>query len=333
MKTIAKLISIFIIFNLSLNVFAWENISEKIDIVEIQNTISENISENKEIILKKLNADVFNWFNIEVLKENNLVLENWVWYTYRYTKYVSFWKWVVPTEKSLSRGSINKETTLLLLDDKIWASFVYDYKKVKLISDYVISWITNKQQFLKELAQDKKDIHTDTDELFIQLKKETQELTKWLSDAGKIYKIYNYILNNISYSETFDITKKEIFSWIETYKNKEWICGWYSKLNLYMLSFAWIDDVRVVKWDLIDNRNFLSIGHAWTQIWDKYYDVTFDDPIWNTKAKKYNQYKYYGLNKNQFYVNKYEYGTLPEYLKTTSLKFRKNLVRNNIAKL
>lgn len=333
MKTIAKLISTLIIFSISINVYAVEDNSIQSSTVEIQNSLSSDIEENIDSVLENLNAEVFNGFKIKILKDNNLVLENWVWYTYSYSKYVSYWKGVIPTEKNLARGWISKESTILLLDEQNWAFFIYDYKKIKLISDYIINWITNKQQFLNELADDKKDIDTDTDELFLELKKETQELTKWLSDSGKIYKIYDYLLNNVSYSETFDVNKKEIFSGIETYKNNNWICGGYSKLNLYMLSFAWIEDVRVVRGDLIDNVAFLNVGHAWTQIWDKYYDVTFDDPIWNTVAKTYKEYNYYWLEKDAFYINKFEFGTLPDYLKTTSLEYRQNLVKQNIAKL
>ena len=100
-----------------------------------------------------------------------------------------------------------------------------------------------------------------------------------------------------------------------------------------MLSFAWITDVKVVKWYVIDAPDFPSIGHSWIQIGYQYYDPTFDDPVWASKTKSYSEYKYFGLPRDLFYTNRFNYGTLPSYLKTESLSSRKNLIKENIAKL
>jgi hypothetical protein len=54
---------------------------------------------------------------------------------------------------------------------------VNDYKKVKLISDYIISDISNKKQFLIELIDDKKYLYEDTDSIFLSLKKDTLKIT------------------------------------------------------------------------------------------------------------------------------------------------------------
>ena len=334
MKTISKILSSIIISIISITWYTYADTSTVTN-TWINNNTSLSTSLDKEITssLNKLNNNIYNSFKIKVLKNDNMFLENWVWYTYTYSQYKKLWKWIILSKNDFKNAWLDTSTTILLLDDKIWVSFVTDYKKVKLISDYIISWITNKQEFLRELADDKKSLNNDTDKLFLELKTETLKLTKWLSKTDKIYKIYDYILKNISYSKTFSTDNKEIFSWINTYENKDWICGWYSKLNLYMLSFAWISDVEVKTWYVLDSPIFPDVGHAWVRIWDKYYDPTYDDPIWVSKTKTYSQYKYFGLPKDLFYTNKFDYGTLPSNLKSTNLESRKILIQNNLLKI
>lgn len=48
---------------------------------------------------------------------------------------------------------------------------------------------------------------------------------------------------------------------------------------LYMLNYAGVHDVEVIRGHVIDAQDFPTIGHAWIRIGDRYYDPTFDDPI------------------------------------------------------
>ena len=335
-KDILPIVNSEIINNINNSTIKTDTINNAFEPIKIENnnndTISININKEIENKLNELNANIFNSFKIKLLKDNNLVLENWVWYTYIFTKYQWYWKWMIPNENDLIDWWIDKETTILLLDDIQWTTFVKDYKKVKLISDSIISDIKNKQVFLNELADDKKYLSDDTDVLFTQLKTDTINLTLWENEYTKIQKIYDYILKNVSYSK-FDINNKYIFSWIYTYKNKSWICTWYSKLDLYMLSFAWVSNAKVIRWNVVDALDFPNIWHAWIQIWSNYYDPTFDDPIWNINTKTESEYKYFWLPKDLFYTNRFNYWTLPENLKTANLEDRKNYVTNELTKL
>lgn len=312
-------------------------VEQKLEPVKIINESNDNLSisinNNIENELNKLNAWIFRSFKIKILKNNNLVLENWVWYTYVYTKYHWFWKWIIPSENDLIDWWLDKETTVLLLWDSNWVMFATNYKKVKLISNYIISGISNKQAFLNELVDEKKYLQEDTDSLFTKLKTDSLSITNWANNSQKIQKIYDYILKNINYSKVFDINNKYIFSWIYTYKNNDGICTGYAKLYLYMLSFAWVDNAKVIKWNVIDAPNFPNIWHAWVQIWLNYYDPTFDDPIWNTSAKSSDEYNYFWLPKDLFYTNRFNYWDLPWDLKNADLQTRKNYVINELSKL
>ncbi|MFK7779799.1 MAG: hypothetical protein QM490_01515 [Candidatus Gracilibacteria bacterium] len=311
MKTINKLLSAIIILSIYMTGYADE---------------SQTLNDfNKNEIIKE--------FKIKTTESDNYFLENGIWYTYVYKEYKKIGNGVILSKDKLLTYGLDTNKTLLVLDNNNGIYFVTNYKKVKLISDNIISGVSNKKEFLNQLVDDKKYLLSDTDELFIRLKNETLKLTKGLNTAGKIYKIYDYILTNTDYSITFDINNKEIFSGISTYENNIGICGGYSKFYLYMLSFAGIKDVEVINGTVIDANNFQNIGHAWVRIGKLYFDLTFDDPIGALKDKTFSEYKYFGLPIDLFYADRFDYGTLPEYLKTTSLEYRKNLINENLSQL
>jgi hypothetical protein len=218
-------------------------------------------------------------------------------------------------------------------------NFITNYRKIKLINSDIIYWIVDKKDFLNDLVNDKLYLTWNTDELFIELKNKITKLVNPNPLSGAIKKeekiklIYNFILNNVEYTKNLNIDDKKIFSWILTYKNKNWVCEWYVKLASYSFKFAWIKDVKVIRWDVIDAQDFPKIWHAWFKIWNIYYDPTFDDPLWNNKAKKFSEYKYFWLPKDLFYANRFDYWTTPEYLKSKPLNFRINLINQNLSKL
>ncbi len=77
---------------------------------------------------------------------------------------------------------------------------------------------------------------------------------------------------------------------------------------------------------MIDAPDFPHIGHAWVRIGDKYYDPTFDDPIGANNTKTPSQYTYFGLPRDIFYTNRYDYKQLPVTLKLA----KKSEIRKHI---
>ncbi len=290
----------------------------------------EKEKNNKQILQSNNLSKDFNFLSYN---KEHIFIENWIWYTYSFDKHLIFQKWVNIKKEDLAYNWINTKTSILFLKEDWNLGFIVNYKKIKLISDSIIYWIPNKYNFLKEIKDDKKELNYETDELFKKIKSDTLSITKWKNKSSKITVIYDYILNNIEYPKTFSLDDSKIFSWIDTYKNKLWICEWYTKLFMYMLNFANINNTAVIRWYVLDAPDFPQIWHAWVKIWDKYYDPTFDDPIWNTKTKQYNQYFYYWLPKDLFYTNRYDFNEIPEYLKEKDITFRKAFINNNISKL
>jgi len=262
---------------------------------------------------------------------NDVFLEDWVWFTYIFKSHLAFPKWVTPTDNDLDYNNINTKEHLVFITDDNLVWFVKEYKKIKLISNAIIYWIPNKLEFLKEIRDDKKVIQVETDLDFLQIKKQSKTLTDWLyKKEDKIAALYNHVLENVSYTQPISLEDKKIFSWIETYKNKDWVCEWYVKYFQYLLQFSWIEDVESIRGYVIDAQDYPNIGHAWTRIGNNYYDPTFDDPIWQTATKIEKDYIFYKLPKDLFYTNRYNYWNNNTVLEKAPLNYRKQYIKKQL---
>lgn len=286
--------------------------------VEEKIPYSESVKYFKSVIN---NNSTFNYF-----------LNNWTYYYYKLKKYNSiddkYWFYL----KSLKSLWLDPQKIILnKIDDQY--VFITEYTEEKLINSKFLKNVNNKDLILSLIYDDVKNLNTDTDKYFQELQILTENLTNWLSKDDKIKAIYAYILENISYTNPIDLDQKSIFSWIETFKNKNWICGWYTKLMAYMLIFSWIEDIEVIWWYVINAPDFPKLGHAWLKIWDYYYDPTFDDPIWNTKTLQFNNYMYFKLPWDLFYTNRYDLISIPEEIKSKSKDELNNIVNLNLYNL
>lgn len=270
-------------------------------------------------------------FSRKILSRNDVFIEDWVWYTYIFKSHLSFPEWIIPSTRDLNYNGISPEDDLVFITSNNTLWFVKDFTKVKLVSDNIIYWIPNKFNFLQEIKDDKKYIQIDTDVDFKSIKKQSKEITQWLyKKEDKIAAIYNHVLENINYTQPIVLEHKEIFSWIETYKNSDWVCEGYVKYFQYLLQFAWIQDVQSIRGYVIDAQDYPNIGHAWTRIGDYYYDSTFDDPLGQTKTRIQEDYIFYKLPKDLFYTNRYDYWKSNETLEKAPLNFRKQYIRKQL---
>ena len=312
--------------------------NEKIilDLEKLNNEKIFNLElESKEKVnkLKIANNSLLDDYELFFYNPDALIKENWVWYTYSYTKKYFFEESSKLNRESLIYNGLYWKNIVVYYDN--WnLSFIKDYKKVKLITDDIIYGFPNKYELLKTIRNNKLfDASRDDDSYYKTLEKTSKELTSWIyKDDEKIKIIYDYILKNISYSNNFTMQDYKIFSWVETYSNKSWVCEWYVELFNLML---WFNNIKssIIIWDVIDASDFPQIWHAWVKIGEYYYDITFDDPVWATKTKTFNEYSYYKLPKDLFYTNRFDKWLTPENLKTSTLDFRKALIKSNLSKL
>lgn len=274
----------------------WINILEK-------DFIDTNIYLDESYTYKELENKFYNFYDLD----NPVTLIDWIYYSYKFSKYLYFENNVFSLYwKDLQNNKIDNKTTLLIKDS--WKYYFSNYyEKVRLTNEEVIKWIANKEEFLKYLLDDNRFYVNNYDKELLEIKKLTQDLIKWKNkDEEKIYVIYKWIVDNIDYYSNYSDWNKYIFSGIYTFKNKTWVCDWYTKIFLYMLSFAWINDVEVVRWFAFDNKDFPEYWHAWVRVWNDYYDPTFDDPIIISWEKIEEEFLYYKLPKELLYVNRFE---------------------------
>lgn len=220
--------------------------------------------------------------------------------------------------QSLQNADINVENDFVY--KKEWGDFhfIINHTQKDLVKVSDVFGLSNKAEVLSQLWDDAKHKNSNIPQTFQDIKKKTQELTQWLAEEEKVAAIYKWILEHMEYSKVVDFTNTQIFSGIEGFNTGDGVCTSYSRLFAYMLSFADIIDVEVIEWYVIDAQDFPQVGHAWVRIGEKYYDPTFDDPVWFWRNKTADEYLYYGLPKDIFYTNRYEQDMLPKALKLAS---------------
>lgn len=261
-----------------------------------------------------------------------IVFENYRFFTDLYGVYYS----------SLIENSIELGKSYFYVNNQIhegytrWEKYIHivsEYQEYPLFSVNSYFWLHNKYEVLQALSKDMAYPRINVETTLNQIKNTTLQITQGKTEAEKIEAIYAWILQNISYTENIDHSKKEIFSWLETYLNKQWVCTGYARLFLYMLSFAGINDAEVIEGYVIDAQDFPEIWHAWVRVGDRYYDPTFDDPIGRDIPKVKSEYLYFSLPKDIFYTNRYEISELPEFIKNLSIEERFAIVYKNLEKL
>lgn len=287
--------------------------------------VTKKYDKNKKYLLSELKNIFSNYIDLD----NPYLLKSWYYSTYKFNDYI-FLKnisWVYLSD--LEYNNIDLQKTLLI-KNKDEYYFSNNYSFIKLVKKDLIENITNKNEFLFNLNDDNKFLIDDYNQILFQIKNQTQEIIKnSQTQEEKIQLIYKYIIENIDYYENYSDWNKQIFSWVLTFKNKIWVCDWYTKLFLYMLSFAWIENVEIKRWFVIDSESFPTFWHAWVKIWDKYYDPTFDDPIWWNNSDKIN-FMYFWIPYWLMYVNRFDWITILNDLDKLSLEDRKKIVLKNM---
>lgn len=276
--------------------------------------------ENYDFETKTPYSQLIDLFDIFLTENHRVSEKNGSYFAYNFINFRFFEDkyWVYPS--SLETSWFDFKTTILYKRSDGGYNFVTDYDEYKISQSDILFGVPEKHLLLDNLREDAKFETSDISAQLTRLKDLSNELTRWKNREQSIQSIYAWILNNIEYSSVIDLNDEKIFSWIETFKNRQWVCTWYTKLTSYLFYFAGYNDVEVIRWHVIDAQDFPQIWHAWLKIGDLYYDPTFDDPVGAQTTRDESEYKYFWLPKDIFYANRYEYWDLPEFLNTASKK-------------
>lgn len=275
-------------------------------------------------------TELYALFNNKVDYSDSYILINWEYYTYKYNYYLSFDKPEGLYLSDLVWNKISLEKSLLIKNIDWKYFFSNDYKKIRLGSEKVVENVTNKKEFLYNILDDNRNFENNYDNVLLDMRDVTLELIKNKNtEEEKIQTIYKRVIDNITYYKDYNDGNKQVFSWILTYKNKTWVCDWYTKIFSYMLSIAWISDVEVKRWFAFDSLDFPNFWHAWVRIGNYYYDPTFDDPIWNSKENS-EELLYYKIPYDLMYVNRFDGMDIPKEYQWLDLNSRKKISLKNM---
>ncbi len=303
-------------------------------LADLQKLNNEKIFSLEQEKLKKQTDDFLKWnktllnFKQKIYNTDKFfVLEDGVWYTYFFEKYYNFSNINSINVDFIKNNWLNyKKSVIFVKDNKV--SFLKEYKKHRLIRDDLLYWVPNKNYILTLLKKYsfRKNSSLNLDDEVLLIRNKTEQVTKnSLKLSEKIEKIYDYILKNTSYSTNYSFANPDFFSWIKTFKNKSWVCEWYTELFVIMLSFSLIDS-KLLTWDVLDAPDFGSIWHAWVQIWDYYYDPTFDDPTGTQIDKNKEDYVFFKLPRDLFYTNRYDDWETPKHIKESDINYRRTII-------
>lgn len=246
---------------------------------------------------------------------------------------------------------INKFSNLMYNKDaeNFWQMFVsvknkvlFNKKELSKINVWNLTW-TQLEKILRTDVDLWKYDENNTSLLPIldSISKKALELTKWLkTDEEKIKVIYKYIIDNVEYD--YELYNEYIQNWnvIEwrrwsfnpfgTFNKWMWVCSWYSSLFQLMLSIAGVKNVEYVSGYYYNPTEKKLILHAWNKIWNKYYDLTFDDGLWADNEDFY----YYWIPEDMIMVERL-YRNQEDLIKKfeTSHSFAQNHIDNKLKEI
>jgi len=277
--------------------------------------------------MKKSFAELKNLF-VNILDTSQpFFLSGWAYWWYKYTQYSVFRDDFGMYESDLMHYSIDPKKTLFVQDGEEYY-FVKKYDVLRIIDETLLTSITNKDRFLWAAFDDNRFIQGNYDDIFLQIKLQTQTIIRGAkTDREKIQRIYAYLLENLTYYSDFRDGSKRIFSGVYTFQDKQGVCDGFTKLFLYMLSFAKIDDVEIITGYVFDSIDFPEFWHAWVRIGNGYYDPSFDVSFEKNGEK---QFFYFDIPRELILTNRFQWLDIPPEFSGLTLSERQELAMQNM---
>ena len=257
------------------------------EIIKTRNYILE-----KEIDIKSLQKE----YRV-IYQEAPYFIENDIYYFYNFElSYFFEGNSLFPSD--LEELGVNASDFFIYIRNNGEINFVKkeEAEKRKIVEVNTLNFLSKKAQAttLKYLINDiaKAPLYsTNYDFLLRNLKREVDKRTLGLSQEEKIRVLYDWAVSTLSYN--YEPENPAIFSGLETYYYKAGVCDGYSKLFIYKLLFAGIEDVEQIVGHVLNSEDLWIVGHAWVRIGNYYYDPTFE----NTRIHdgNTNQHFYYKL--------------------------------------
>lgn len=226
--------------------------------------------------------------------------------------------------------SENGEQTLNTAFQSAWDAFSYDkndlfyidVSKLNLIKEsrtlggittyYISIGPVNNENYLQSNFQTQEKVEK-AEEYIENIVGQIQEQTKNDTDIEKIKKVHDWLISVVSYDDTNEINKYNIYGAIH---DKKAVCEGYARVFKYILEKLGVSCVLVA--GSAQNSTGNTEVHAWNyvNINEKWYaiDITWDDPIIseNQELTDEQKYKYYLKGSEEFLQNHTEDGVFSQ---------------------
>lgn len=219
------------------------------EIIKTRNYILE-----KEIDIKSLQKE----YRV-IYQEAPYFIENDIYYFYNFElSYFFEGNSLFPSD--LEELGVNASDFFIYIRNNGEINFVKkeEAEKRKIVEVNTLNFLSKKAQAttLKYLINDiaKAPLYsTNYDFLLRNLKREVDKRTLGLSQEEKIRVLYDWAVSTLSYN--YEPENPAIFSGLETYYYKAGVCDGYSKLFIYKLLFAGIEDVEQIVGHVLNSED------------------------------------------------------------------------------
>lgn len=253
------------------------------------------------------------------------------YYTYQYDTYYEIGSTygVYLSEFEEFWYSYDDAVFLRLQDAKNTVTF--SPRKIKMVGSDIFPSITKTQEeFLNMTVRDVLLFpEKDYSQTYKDIISTTEQVTQWLEwDIQKIRAIYDWMNKNITYPEIYEVADQSLNSAFETFQTGQGLCVWQARLMYYMLKIAWVQKVNFTDGYVIDSKDFPSVGHAWIQIGDYFYDPSFE-PKYQEQSQ---DYLYFKVPYDITYSNRYNLRDIPDSVFEQTWEFhKKNILERRMS--
>lgn len=270
-----------------------------------------NISYERKIPFYEI---IQEWASKFLLYSDSFFEEDGYFQTYKYTEY-----YPVNTTYGVYKSDFNKagfdyeDAVFLRLQDAKNNVTIHPEKVLMFPVSYLEKYWDWEKDFINTSVIDVLRIEKNYEETYKSIIQTAKDITEGIkNEEAKIKAIYDWMIQNVIYPDEYNLEDYKIFSGLEAFENGSAVCEWQVFLMYYLLKIAWIKNVEYIDWYVVDAEDFPQTRHAWIQIWDYFYDPSFE----KVYQKNSSDYLYYKIPYDIIYTNRYNTRDIPDQVLT-----------------
>lgn len=250
------------------------------------------------------------WVTRFLLYGDSFFEENGYFQTYEYSEY-----YPVNTSYGVYKSDFQKagfdyeDAVFLRLQDAKNNVTIKPKKRQMFPISYLRKYWELEKDFINKSVIDILRTEKNYEETYKSIIQTVEDITDKITDEEKKIKaIYDWMVQNVTYPKEYDLEDYKIFSGLEAFENGSAVCEWQVLLMYYLLKIAWVKNVKYIDWYVVNAEDFPKTRHAWIEIWDYFYDPSFEK-VFRENEK---DYLYYKIPYDIMYTNRYNTRDIPD---------------------